>query len=101
MIYISDGQTPVAFYYEHIDNGMLYFNQRIPLCQKFSHKNKSVNMITALVNYYGAVGADCEQPALAYDFLREFLTEDSQWEIDITSLADNFLRDLPFHPGES
>lgn len=35
----------------------------------------------AEVAYYGAVGAGTEQPELAYDFLREFLTEEYQWEM--------------------
>ncbi|MBQ8280199.1 MAG: extracellular solute-binding protein [Roseburia sp.] len=37
--------------------------------------------VVAEVTYYGAVGAGTNQPELAYDFLREFLTEDYQWEI--------------------
>ena len=36
---------------------------------------------TAEVTYFGAVGAGCENPALAYQFLREFLSEDAQWEL--------------------
>lgn len=34
----------------------------------------------ATVTYYGAVGSGCDDPALAYDFLRQFLLEESQWE---------------------
>ncbi len=37
--------------------------------------------VVAEVIYYGAVGAGTEQPELAYDFLREFLTEGYQWEM--------------------
>lgn len=36
--------------------------------------------VVATVTYYGAVGSGCEDPALAYDFLRQFLLETSQWE---------------------
>lgn len=35
----------------------------------------------AEVTYFGAVGAGCENPELAYEFLREFLTEEAQWDI--------------------
>lgn len=40
--------------------------------------------ITADVTYYGAVGDACENTALAYEFLRLFLTEDAQiqWNQD-------------------
>ena len=34
----------------------------------------------AMVTYYAAVGAGCTDPELTYEFLREFLTEQSQWE---------------------
>ncbi len=34
----------------------------------------------AEITYYGAIGASCEEPALAYEFLRKFLTEDYQWD---------------------
>lgn len=37
--------------------------------------------VTATVTYFGAVGAGCGDPALAYEFLRAFLDEDAQWEI--------------------
>ena len=37
--------------------------------------------IAAEVTFYGAVGASCESPELAYDFLREFLTEEAQWDL--------------------
>jgi len=36
--------------------------------------------VIANVTYYGAIGADCKHPEEAYGFLRQFLTEDSQWE---------------------
>ncbi len=34
----------------------------------------------ATVEYYAAVGADCDAPELAYEFIRLFLQEESQWE---------------------
>ena len=36
--------------------------------------------VVATVSYYAAVGSGCDDPALAYEFLRQFLLEDSQWE---------------------
>jgi len=36
--------------------------------------------VTADVTFYGAVGAGCDNPEIAYEFLRYFLTEESQWE---------------------
>ena len=36
--------------------------------------------VIATVTYFGAVGADCRNPETAYDFLRQFLLADSQWE---------------------
>lgn len=35
----------------------------------------------AEVTYYGAVGASCEYPELAYNYLRKFLTTDYQWDL--------------------
>lgn len=35
----------------------------------------------AEITYYGAVGASAKNPELAYSLLREFLTEDYQWDI--------------------
>ena len=37
--------------------------------------------LTASVTYFGAVGNNCKNPTLAYHFLREFLTEEFQWDI--------------------
>lgn len=34
----------------------------------------------ATVTYYAAVGAGSKNPQLTYEYLREFLTEESQWE---------------------
>ena len=36
--------------------------------------------VIATVTYYAAVGSGCDDPALAYDFLRQFLLEESQLE---------------------
>ena len=36
--------------------------------------------VVATVTYYGAVGSGCGDPELAYDFLRQFLLQESQWE---------------------
>lgn len=36
--------------------------------------------VLATVQFYGAVGAGCQTPDLAYEFLRQFLLEDAQWE---------------------
>lgn len=37
--------------------------------------------VVAEVVYYGAVGSSCNDPKLAYEFLRLFLTEDYQWDL--------------------
>ncbi len=37
--------------------------------------------VAASVTYFGAVGCCCENPALAYEFLREFLMEEFQWDL--------------------
>ena len=49
-----------------------------------------------LVTYYGAVGSGCEDPELAYEFLRQFLTEDAQWEQG----RDMLNAEWPFTPME-
>lgn len=36
--------------------------------------------LVAEVTYFGAVGSGCQDPQLAYEFLRLFLTEEVQWE---------------------
>lgn len=36
--------------------------------------------VVADVSYYGAVGSSCADPELAYAFLRQFLTEEFQWD---------------------
>ena len=37
--------------------------------------------LAANISYWGAVGCNSKDPALAYEFLREFLTEEFQWDI--------------------
>lgn len=37
--------------------------------------------VVASVTYFGAVGCSSKDPALAYEFLRQFLTEEFQWDI--------------------
>lgn len=41
--------------------------------------------LVAHVTYYGAVGSSCENPEVAYEFLRMFLQEDMQWEYKRTT----------------
>jgi len=36
--------------------------------------------VTADITYYGAVGSNCKNPAIAYDFLSQFLAEEFQWD---------------------
>ena len=38
--------------------------------------------VIATVTYYGAIGSYCANPKIAYNFLRMFLSEESQWEIN-------------------
>jgi len=39
--------------------------------------------VTADITFYGAVTGGSNNPELAYEFLRYFLTEESQWELDV------------------
>jgi len=41
----------------------------------------SDGILSANIMYYGAVGGNCKTPKLAYEFLRQFLTEEFQWDI--------------------
>ncbi len=34
----------------------------------------------ATIKYYAAIGANCENPAIAYELIRQFLLEEYQWE---------------------
>lgn len=58
--------------------------------------------LVANVTYYGAIGAGCNSPKLAYDFLRRFLMEENQWEQNRPQQRDNINRDmeLQYHPIE-
>lgn len=46
--------------------------------------------VTALIEYYGAIGANSKSPRTAYEFLRMFLLPEYQWQIGET---DNLLLD--------
>ncbi len=48
--------------------------------------------LVANVTYWGAVGAGCEYPEVAYDFLRLLLMEDTQWEFNRPSAPDGGFR---------
>lgn len=37
--------------------------------------------IHAYITYWGAIGANCDNPSIAYEFLRQFLDEEFQWDI--------------------
>lgn len=39
--------------------------------------------VTATVGYYGAVGAGCKYPKLAYEFLKTLLLPEYQWRVDL------------------
>ena len=47
--------------------------------------------LIADVTFYGAIGAKCKHPDIAYDFLRQLLTEDVQWETK-TQIGDKALQ---------
>ena len=53
--------------------------------------------LIAHIEYWGAVGSNCEYPDIAYDFLREFLSREAQWELDRdpipTSTSSGFYED--------
>lgn len=40
--------------------------------------------VTAMVNYFGAIGANSENPKTAYEFLRMFLLPEYQWRVGET-----------------
>lgn len=58
------------------------------------------NQIVAEVIQFGAVGAECKNPELAYEFLRSFLTKEIQWDKDNESLLDS-INDYKLFPGYS
>jgi len=45
--------------------------------------------VTADITFYGAVTRGSENPELAYEFLRYFLTEESQWEENVRFVRTN------------
>lgn len=58
--------------------------------------------LTANVTYFGAVGAGCNYPREAYEFLRLFLLEENQWELNRPPLKDTIYPKvkLQYHPIE-
>ena len=42
--------------------------------------------VTAIVNYYGAIGANCKNSRTAYEFLRMFLLPEYQWQVSETDI---------------
>lgn len=57
------------------------------MCKKLGRDYAAVPLrstdgkVTVSVAYYGAVGGGCGDPELGYEFLREFLTEEYQWDL--------------------
>ena len=53
--------------------------------------------LIAHIEYWCAVGSNCEYPDIAYEFLREFLTRETQWELNrdsfLISLSSSFYED--------
>lgn len=58
--------------------------------------------LTAHVTYFGAVGAGCDDPGEAYEFLRLFLLEENQWELNRPPRKDKSYPKVPlqYHPIE-
>lgn len=54
--------------------------------------------VIATVSYYGAIGSDCKHSKEAYQFLRIFLTEESQWQIKRLEYAEALLGGLGSYP---
>lgn len=60
--------------------------------------------LTANVTYFGAVGAGCDYPEEAYEFLRRFLLEENQWEQnrslhqDSSPVAWGLKKERQYHP---
>lgn len=58
--------------------------------------------LAADVTYYGAIGAGCQTPELAYDFLRLFLLDEQQWELSLPlqsgTRSTNANKEFHYHP---
>lgn len=85
-IYIGD--IGCALHNAAIDHFLGQASDLQPLCAEGG-------TVAAEVTYFGAVGASCDTPALAYEFLREFLTEEAQWDglrprTDYSQINDTF-----------
>lgn len=96
---VSDDNTPYIGMSSYIYNGKFLTQQQpvmlsmvdnaVPLSAIAKTENKELASIpvraangelVACVTYYAAVGNGCSDPELAYEFVREFLTEDVQLE---------------------
>ena len=68
-------------------DSMNYLLDSVLMCKKLGRDYAIVPLrgtdgkVSASVTYYGAVGGGCAEPELAYEFLREFLTEQYQWDL--------------------
>lgn len=49
----------------------------------------------ATVTYYAAVGSGCKNPQLTYEYLRQFLLEESQWEYNRPTKMNILVGDPP------
>ncbi len=56
---------------------------------------KTGNGSIATVTYYAAMGSGCRNPELTYAFLRQFLSEDSQWEHNRPTKANIIIGNPP------
>lgn len=61
-----------------LDNAML--KQAMGLQWREAPVTRSDGTVGAQVTYWGAVGSGCDEPELAYHYLRLFLTEAYQWD---------------------
>ena len=84
--YIQTGDSfVISDHMVTVDNASL----AIPNAAVAKHEGVEIDMypiratdgsVNAEITYYAAIGAGCESPELAYEFIRLFLLEDSQWE---------------------
>ena len=96
---VSDDNTPYLGMKSYISNGAFFTEQQpvmlgmvdsaVPLSAIAKTENKELAAIpvratngelVACVTYYAAIGNGCSDPELAYEFVREFLTEEVQFE---------------------
>lgn len=55
-------------------------------------KNTNEELV-ASITFYGAIGASCENPKMAYALLREFLLEENQWENNLSENLTGLIAD--------